>query len=213
MGQEPQVALTVPILEGLDGVQKMSKSLGNYVGINDRPEDIYGKLMSLSDGLMWRYYDLLTRIPEAEMAILRAGHPMDAKKRLAIALTSQYHGDDAARGAQANFERVVQQRQEPPALDEVTIGPPEGVLAGQDLPSGSSRYLWSVMKEAGLVRSTSEARRLIEQGAVAVDRLRVTTVDHELQPGDHTIQVGKRRFVKVILSGPSGRASEAPQGS
>ena len=97
MGQAPQVALTVPILEGLDGVQKMSKSLGNYVGIDERPQDIYGKLMSLSDDLMWRYYELLTRIPETELAELRAGHPMEAKKRLAFALTAQYHGRDAAR--------------------------------------------------------------------------------------------------------------------
>jgi tyrosyl-tRNA synthetase len=199
VGQEPQVALTVPILEGLDGVQKMSKSLGNYVGIDERPEDIYGKLMSLSDTLMWRYYDLLTRIPEAEMAGLRAGHPMEAKKRLALALTAQYHGDGTARGAQGNFERVVQQRQEPSVLEEVTIGAPGGTLSGQASASGSSRYLWSVMKEAGLVRSTSDARRLIEQGAVEVDRLRVTAVDHVLLPGAHTIQVGKRRFVRVRL--------------
>ena len=182
MGQEPQVALTVPILEGLDGVQKMSKSLGNYVGIDERPEDIYGKLMSLSDELMWRYYELLTRIPEAEIAALRAGHPMEAKKRLAFALTAQYHGEDAARRAQAHFERVIQQAT---GAGRARGGRRSGSremerATGQVLPSGSSRYLWSVMKEVGLVRSTSEARRLIEQGAVAVDRLRVTAVDHVL---------------------------------
>jgi tyrosyl-tRNA synthetase len=202
LGQEPQVAVTVPILEGLDGVQKMSKSFGNYVGIDERPEDIYGKLMSVPDELMWRYYELLTRVSEAEIAVLRGGHPMEAKKRLAFTLTARYHGDDAARRAQANFERVIQQGQEPEVIEEVTIGPPrDGVLEGKVLAPGSSRYLWSVMKEVGLARSTSEARRLIEQGAVAVDRLRVTAVDHVLPSGGHTIQVGKRRFFRVVLEG------------
>jgi tyrosyl-tRNA synthetase len=201
MGQAPQVALTVPILEGLDGVQKMSKSLGNYVGIDEKPEDVYGKLMSLSDGLMWRYYELLTRVSAAEMAALKAGHPMEAKKRLALALTARYHGDHAAREAQATFERVSQQRLEPAVLEEVTIGAPragEGA-SGPVVGVGTSRYLWSVMKEVGLVQSTSEGRRLIEQGAVVVDQVRVSTVDHVLSPGAHTIQVGKRRFLRVVL--------------
>jgi tyrosyl-tRNA synthetase len=211
MGQEPQVALTVPILEGLDGVQKMSKSLGNYVGIAERPEDIFGKLMSLSDDLMWRYYELLTRIPETEIAALRAGHPMEAKKRLSFALTALYHGDDVARRAQAHFERVVQQRQEPEVLAETTVGPPRGeALEGKVLAPDSSRYLWSVMKEVGLVLSTSEARRLIEQGAVAVDRIRVTAVDHVLPSGDHTVQVGKRRFIRVVLKGRARTGREGP---
>jgi tyrosyl-tRNA synthetase len=181
----------------------MSKSLGNYVGIAERPEDIFGKLMSLSDDLMWRYYELLTRIPETEIAALRAGHPMEAKKRLSFALTALYHGDDAARRAQAHFERVIQQRQEPEVLAETTVGSPrDEAFEGKVLAPGSSRYLWSVMKEVGLVLSTSEARRLIEQGAVAVDRIRVTAVDHVLPPGDHTVQVGKRRFIRVVLEGP-----------
>ena len=98
-GQIPQIALTVPILEGLDGVQKMSKSLGNYIGINEPPADIYGKVMSVSDTLMWRYYELLTRVPEPDVAALRAGHPMDAKKQLARTLTAMYYGDVA--GAEA----------------------------------------------------------------------------------------------------------------
>jgi len=95
-GQEPQIALTVPLLEGLDGVQKMSKSYGNYVGINEKPEDIFGKLMSVSDAMMWRYFELLTRIPESEIAVLRSGHPMEAKKRLARTITAQYHGERGA---------------------------------------------------------------------------------------------------------------------
>jgi tyrosyl-tRNA synthetase len=156
--------------------------------------------MSLSDDLMWRYYPLLTRVPEPDLARLRAGHPMEAKKGLAFTLTARYHGAAAARGAQAHFERVTQQRQAPDVVAAVTVGGrrSEGD-AGHVEPAGLSRYLWSVMKEAGLVRSTSEGRRLIEQGAVEVDRVRVTAVDHVLGAGEHTIQVGKRRFVKVIL--------------
>src|SRR5216117_1556636 len=112
-GQEPQVTLTVPLLEGLDGVQKMSKSLGNYVGINEPADDIFGKLMSLPDALMWRYFELLTRLDESEIASLRAGHPMDAKKRLASMITAQYHGHAAAVAAQEHFARIFQQRQQP----------------------------------------------------------------------------------------------------
>jgi tyrosyl-tRNA synthetase len=213
VGQEPQVALTVPILEGLDGVQKMSKSLGNYVGIDERPEDIYGKLMSVSDPLMWRYYELLTRVPASEVAGLRAAHPMDAKKRLAFELTAQYHGHDAARRAEGHFERVVQQRQEPVALDEVAVGASrEGTRDEKaSLRPGASRYLWSVMREVGLAQSTSEARRLIEQGGVTVDRLRVASVDHVLATGEHLIQVGKRRFLRVLVEGASVGQGEKGQ--
>jgi tyrosyl-tRNA synthetase len=209
MGQEPQVALTVPILEGLDGVQKMSKSLGNYVGIDETPEDIYGKLMSVSDPLMWRYYDLLTRVPESELAELRAGHPMAAKKRLAFEMTAAYQGEAAARRAQDHFEHVIQQRREPEALQAVTVGAAGGGGGGEaPRGAGASRYLWSVMREVGLVSSTSEARRLIEQGAVAVDQVRVTALDLRLAPGEHTIQVGRRRFRRVVLDGSA--ADPAP---
>src|SRR5207249_5406151 len=120
-GQEPQIALTLPLLEGLDGVQKMSKSLGNYVGINERPEDIFGKLMSVSDTMMWRYFELLTRIPPAEIATLRAAHPMDAKKRLARAITAQYHGDGAATEAEAHFARVHQHRDLPDEIETARV--------------------------------------------------------------------------------------------
>ena len=202
-GQEPQISLTVPLLEGLDGVQKMSKSYGNYVGINEKPEDIFGKLMSVSDEMMWRYFDLLTRIPEAEIAALRSGHPMDAKKRLARVITAQYHGESAAQSAEAHFVRVHQQRDEPSDVEEVVLPRGVGATPGKAVPrSGSSWPVWLVLKEAGLVSSSSDARRMIQQGAVEIDRRRVTSVEETLAPGQgYLIQVGKRRFKRVLLEG------------
>ena len=202
-GQEPQIALTVPLLEGLDGVQKMSKSYGNYVGINEKPDDIFGKLMSVSDVMMWRYFELLTRIPEAEIAAMRSGHPMDAKKRLARTITAQYYGDRAAADAEEHFARVHQQRDVPDEIETVRV--PANRAAGTNSPSkGAPWPVWLVLKEAGLVQSTSEARRMIQQGAVEVDRQRVTSTEKTLATGsEYLIQVGKRRFKKVILEAPN----------
>jgi tyrosyl-tRNA synthetase len=200
-GQEPQIALTVPILEGLDGTQKMSKSLGNYVGINEKPEDIFGKLMSVSDELMWRYYALLTRLPEGEIDALRADHPMEAKKRLARTVTAQYHDASAAAAAEAHFVRVHQQRDDPSDVDTVSLPARGGPSKGKGLPTtGTPWPVWLVLKEAGLVASTSEGRRMIQQGAVEVDRRRVASVDEVLPPGKgYLIKVGKRRFKRVLL--------------
>jgi len=202
-GQEPQISLTVPLLEGLDGVQKMSKSYGNYVGINEKPEDIFGKLMSVSDEMMWRYFDLLTRVPEAEIAALRAGHPMDAKKRLARVITAQYHDEGAAQSAEAHFVRVHQQRDEPSDVEEIVLPRGVGATPGKAVPRrGSSWPVWLVLKEAGFVSSSSDARRMIQQGAVEIDRRRVTSVEETLAPGQgYLIQVGKRRFKRVLLEG------------
>jgi tyrosyl-tRNA synthetase len=202
-GQEPQISLTVPLLEGLDGVQKMSKSYGNYVGISEKPEDIFGKIMSVSDEMMWRYFDLLTRIPEAEVATLRSEHPMDAKKRLARVITAQYHGESAAQSAEAHFVRVHQQRDEPSDVEEVVLPRGVGATPGKAVPRcGSSWPVWLVLKEAGLVSSSSDARRMIQQGAVEIDRRRVTSVEETLAPGQgYLIQVGKRRFKRVRLEG------------
>lgn len=194
-GQEPQIAVTVPILEGLDGVQKMSKSLGNYVGINEKPEDIYGKLMSLSDALMWRYFELLTRTPEPEIAALRSGHPMEAKKRLARTLTAQYHGAEAAREAEASFVRVFQERQTPEKIEEMKI-----FSADLDTPPEGPVQLVRLLVAAGYVASNSEARRMIRQGAVEVDGQRVSDVNGALAAGrDYLIRVGKRAFKRVVL--------------
>jgi tyrosyl-tRNA synthetase len=200
-GQEPQIAVTVPLLEGLDGVQKMSKSYGNYVGINEKAEDIFGKLMSVSDAMMWRYFELLTRIPESEIGALRSGHPMEAKKRLARTITAQYHGDRGADEAEEHFARVHQQRDVPDEIETARV--PSTGAAGRGLPpKGSPWPVWLVLKEAGLVPSTSEARRMIQQGAVEVDRRRVTSTEETLAPGSaYLIQVGKRRFKRVVLEG------------
>src|SRR5882672_8650492 len=201
-GQEPQIALTVPLLEGLDGVQKMSKSYGNYVGINEKPEDIFGKLMSVSDAMMWRYFELLTRIPESEIAVLRSGHPMEAKKRLARTITAQYHGERGAVDAEEHFARVHQHRDVPDEVETARI-PGDAAAGGKSLPpKGAPWPVWLVLKEAGLVQSTSEARRMIQQGAVEIDRRRVTSTEETLAPGSaYLIQVGKRRFKRVVLEG------------
>ncbi len=193
-GQEPQIALTVPLLEGLDGVQKMSKSLGNYVGISEPANDIYGKLMSVSDDLMWRYFELLTRVPVAELAALRAGHPMDAKKRLARTITAQYHGEAGAAEAEAHFARVFQRRQDPEAVEKMALS------AGQIGATGVSVLLAKVLLASGSVTSTSEARRMIQQGAVEVDGRRVSDVNATVRVGqDYRIRVGKRVFKEVQI--------------
>jgi tyrosyl-tRNA synthetase len=189
-GQDPQVVVTVPILEGLDGAQKMSKSLGNAIGITESPIDMYGKLMSLSDDGMWRYFDLLTRLPEHEIRELRAGHPMAAKKRLARTITAWYHGEPAAEAAEVAFVRVVQDRQEPEIIEEF------------EMSSSDAVPLWKVLREAALVPSNTEARRMIEQGAVEVDRQRVSDPNLTLAPGrGYLVQVGKRRFRQITLRG------------
>ncbi len=189
-GQEPQVALTVPILEGLDGVQKMSKSLGNAIGITEPPADMYGKLMSVSDELMFRYFELATRVSEEEIQKLRKLHPMEAKKRLAWTVTAMYHGEAGAREGEAHFARVIQQKEAPESIEEIHLS-----LPGPEVP------LWKVLKEAGLVVSSSEARRMIQQGAVEVDGERISDLAKALPSGrgGHLIKVGKRRFKRVIL--------------
>jgi tyrosyl-tRNA synthetase len=189
-GQEPQVALTVPILEGLDGAQKMSKSLGNYVGITEPAADMYGKLMSVPDGLMFRYFELATRVPEEEIQALRRLHPMEAKKRLARTVTAMYHGETGAAEGEAHFSRVVQNKEAPERIDEVTISSPAG-----------AEPLWRVLARSGLVPSSSEGRRLIQQGAVELDGQPILDLNHHVEASgnSHLLKVGKRRFVKFIL--------------
>jgi len=193
-GQEPQVALTVPILEGLDGVQKMSKSLGNYIGITEPPADMYGKLMSLSDDVMFRYFELLTRVSEDEIRELRKLHPMEAKKKLARTITAMYHGEAGAQAGEAHFSRVVQGRQTPENIDVVNIATP---FAG--LP------IVKVIVTSGLVATSSEGRRLIQQGAVEWDEERVMDPNQVVLPADspHLLKVGQRRFKTIVLK-PSG---------
>ncbi len=201
-GQPPQIVLTMPILEGLDGVQKMSKSLGNYVGISEAPEEIFGKLMSVSDDLMWRYYELLSDASLEEIAAMRreceAGslHPMEAKKRLAAEIAARYHGRDAAVGARAAFERRFQRRLLPEDLEEVTVN-----IGVADI------RLPNLLLEAGLVGSAGEGRRMIQQRAIrlldeAGETVRVPdSVDDKLPPGTYILKRGSRAVKRVFVVG------------
>lgn len=195
-GQEPQVVITMPILEGLDGVQKMSKSLGNYVGIKEPADEIFGKLMSISDDLMWRYLELLSRRPMAEIrgwrqATQTAGlNPRDVKIRLAEEMVERFHGPEAARAATQAFFARFSQGEIPADLEEIQIqGGEDGLLIG------------NLLKQAGLVDSTSEALRLIQQGAVKIDGERVSEKSLRCPTGSaHVYQVGKRRVAKIKIS-------------
>lgn len=190
-GQEPQVIITVPILEGLDGVQKMSKSLGNYVGIMEPPQEMFGKLMSISDDLMWRYYELLTDIPLDEVERLKQAvaegreHPKEVKKRLAMLIVAQFHSEAAAREAAEEFERVFARKEIPKDIPEVEVSP--GVI-----------WLPQLLKEKGFTKSTSEAKRLITQGAVKLmDGEALRDENFEFRPGEYYFRIGKKRFFKV----------------
>ncbi len=194
-GQPPQIVLTMPILEGLDGVQKMSKSLGNYVGIRDEPNEMFGKLMSISDELMWRYFELLSFRPAREIAewqgqVVREGlNPRDVKFKLAEELVTRFHGVEAGRHAQAAFIERFQKGTLPEDLVEVRVQSRDGRLPVANL-----------LKDAGLVSSTSEALRLIQQGAVRIDGERIESRDLELMTGSsHVYQVGKRRVARVLV--------------
>ena len=195
-GQTPQTVITMPLLEGLDGVNKMSKSLGNYIGINDPPDEIFGKLMSVSDELMIRYYELISDTSLADLAKLKEGmksgsvHPMDAKKALGRELVARYHGMAAAETAEETFVRRFRDKQIPDELDDVVLS------AG-----GGTMLLCKVLSEAGLVKSNSEGRRSILQGGVKVDSVKISDENYELASGaTYVIQVGKRRFSRVTLT-------------
>jgi tyrosyl-tRNA synthetase len=195
-GQEPQVCLTGPLLEGTDAREengkivgdKMSKSLGNYVAIDEPASDQYGKLMSISDALMWRYYELLSRRTAAEIAELRRGHPKAAKMALAREIVERYHGAAAARAAEDAFEQVHARRELPDEIEEREL-PREGTA--ERLP------LVKALSKLGLASSGSEARRLIAQGGVTVEGERVSDPNAALPPGSHLIKVGKRKFVRL----------------
>jgi tyrosyl-tRNA synthetase len=185
-GQPPQAVMTMPLLEGLDGVRKMSKSLGNYVGLTDKPEDMYGKLMSVPDKLMVRYYELLTTATPEEIAAVKSGrmHPMEAKKRLARTIVTEYHGERAAARAEQYFESKFQ-RKEIPANAQV-------YRIAEDL------WICELMKQLQFTPSTSEARRLVSQGAVRVDGRTITDVNFRFVPGEHKVlEVGKRRVARI----------------
>jgi tyrosyl-tRNA synthetase len=193
-GQEPQVVLTMPLLEGTDGVNKMSKSLGNYIGITEAPESMFGKIMSISDDLMWRYYELLSFRTLTDIAGLRAAagegrNPRDIKFELASEITARFHGAAAAQAAQQGFISRVSDKAVPTDLVPVTIA-----------VDAAGLRIANVLKAAGLAASTSEANRKIDEGAVKLDGARVTDRGLSLQAGaDHVLQVGTRRYARVRL--------------
>ena len=196
-GQEPQVVLTLPLLEGLDGVEKMSKSLGNYVAVEDPPVEMFGKLMSISDDLMWKYWLLLTDRPEADVETLRrevhAGrrHPMEVKKELATLVVSEFHSTGAATTARAEFEQVFSRGALPEDIPDIEVR-----------IEGGRQLLSKVLVAAGLAASNGEARRLIEQGGVKVDGEVERDVRAEVvgdRPEPLLVQVGKRRFARISV--------------
>jgi len=192
-GQPGQVAIVVPLLEGLDGVHKMSKSLGNHVGVSDPPEDMYGKLMSASDPLMLRYYTLLSRVPTTRREAIARGavHPMEAKKALARELVARFHGEEAADRAAGFFEERFQKRTAH-APTEVAIETSEPDL-----------WICQLIKQVGFAPSTSEAKRLLAQGAVRVDGKRVDP-EYRFRGGvDRLLEVGKRRLAAIRFVPPS----------
>jgi tyrosyl-tRNA synthetase len=197
-GQEPQVALMMPILEGLDGSQKMSKSLGNYIGINEPPQEIYGKTMSLPDHLMFRYFELATMLSIEKQRHLKDGltqgvlHPRDIKMRLAREIVTIYHGKEAALQAEEEFKRVFQQKELPEDIPDFNLAPT--VLDSQG-------FIWlpKLMLLAGLASSTSEGRRLIQQGGVKINGEKITDPAYKLIPvNGMVIQAGKRKYVRLI---------------
>jgi tyrosyl-tRNA synthetase len=196
-GQESQVAFTMPILVGLDGSRKMSKSLGNYVGITETPEQIFGKMMSIPDELMWSYYELVTdRTPE-EIVKLKSEvsngstHPMDMKMLLAQEVVSGFHGEAAARKAAEIFQRVFRDRQAP---EEAPV---------KNLGAGAPQMIKSLLTTLGLASSVSEAERLVKQGAVEIDGQRIDDPRKEVdlsKPRDFLLRAGKKKFVRVVVA-------------
>ena len=194
-GQAPQIVITLPLLEGLDGVNKMSKSLGNYVGIDEPAKEMFGKLMSISDDLMIRYYELLTDITPDAVAQLKndlasgAKHPRQVKEDLAKEIVARYHSRTTAEHEAAEFIRVLRERELPEEIDAVTLTIAEPTL-----------WLPRLLVDAGLAAGTSEARRLITQGGVQVEGEKVTDAKLELAAGKtYLLKVGKRRFKRVTL--------------
>jgi tyrosyl-tRNA synthetase len=219
-GQESQVCMTMPILVGTDGQRKMSKSLGNYVGITEAPDEMFGKLMSISDELMWSYWELVTDRTEAWIAEIRktikegTTHPMDVKMRLAQEIIGQFHGRDAAKQAEQNFQRVFRNREAPEEIPEIRLKrvsggvhatlPKSGVLAEEmTLPLKGTSEKWSrVLALLEQVPSASEAERVMKQGGFEIDGLPTSdpTVKLNLeQPGSYRVRFGKKKFLRIVV--------------
>ncbi len=188
VGKE-QAVMMMPILEGLDGVQKMSKSLGNYIGVTEEPKDMFAKVMSISDELMWRYYELLSSRSLEEIERLKEDvkkgtlHPKRAKEMLAMEIVERFHSKEAAKEAKEEFDKIHKKKEIPTDIKEVEV---EGPI-----------WIAKALVEAGLEPSTSQARRDITAGAVKIDQQKVTDKDLQIEPGEYIIQVGKRKFAKL----------------
>ncbi|GAB4163214.1 MAG: tyrosine--tRNA ligase [Planctomycetota bacterium] len=190
-GQEPQVCMTLPLIEGLDGSQKMSKSLGNYIGVRESPREMFGKSMSVPDQLMEKYFTLLTDEPPQRIAELLAGHPRDAKVALAEAIVRNYHGDRAAARAHEEFDRMFREGGLP---DEVPV-----IDVAVDLLRDGKVQVAALLRAAGFCASNGEGRRLIAGGGVRVDGDRIGDVAQELGPGEYLLRSGKRKAVRVRI--------------
>ncbi len=185
-GQQPQVIITLPLLVGTDGHEKMSKSLGNYIAMTDTAREMFGKVMSLPDETMRDYYVLLTSMPLGEVDAVLVGPPMEAKKRLARTIAATLHGDDAALEAQTYFESTIQRRETPAEMQTHVLG-----------TEPEAARLDRVLRDAGLAKSAAEVRRLVEQGGVLVNGERATDFARRLAPGDE-LKVGRHRFLRVM---------------
>lgn len=199
-GMEPQVGLCNPVLLGLDGHEKMSKSLNNYIGLNDPPEEMYGKTMSIPDDLMWMYFELITEVPLDEVAALRHGvkdgshHPRTVKQRLAREIVARFHPVNEVERAERHFERVISQGEIPEDI-------PEFVVPSDAMNDEGTVWIVRLLVMAGLAPSNGEARRLVEQGGVRVNGEQVQTPSHDLSvESGAVVQVGKRKFVRLRVS-------------
>ncbi|MCX8027017.1 MAG: tyrosine--tRNA ligase [Thermodesulfovibrionales bacterium] len=193
-GQPEQVVIMMPLLEGTDGIQKMSKSFGNYIGISEPPKEIYGKLMSISDELMIRYYELLSHISNEELKALKEGikngsiHPKKAKEDLAYEITQRYWSKGHADAAREEFERIFKSKGLPDDIPEVTYQSKD-----------DETWIAQILKDTGLCQSTSEAIRLIKQGGLSIDDSKILDANLKIKKGQYLIKVGKRRFLRVLV--------------
>lgn len=190
VGKE-QAVLMMPLLEGLDGVQKMSKSLGNYIGITESPKEMYAKVLSISDSLMWRYYELLSAKTLDEIARIKEAveenrlHPKIVKENLALEIVGRYHGEDKAREAKENFDLIFSKNELPSQMPSFTFS--------------ENQWVCAILKESGMSASTSQARRDIQGGALKINQEKITNEDLKLQKGEYVFQIGKRKFSKIII--------------
>ena len=198
-GQESQVVITMPLLEGTDGIKKMSKSVGNYIALEDKPGEMFGKVMSISDTLMYRYYELLTT---EDLAHARALHPMEAKQTLAELIVAQYHGADAGREARADFQQKFQAKEFPDKPDASVMLQSADMIVEQDRQEAGGIRLAKLISKTGLISSGSEARRLIIQGGVEVDGVKETNPDQLIvfEPNQRRrLKIGKKKFAIAEL--------------